>query len=85
MEQVATDLCEKVIECGSHPSDVTLEECVAHQVGTYQDSPECVAVYYFNECLATQTCEELERLEILHIGDCLDERNETSKVQCDPF
>lgn len=84
MEQVATDLCEKELGCGSIPVDVTLEECVENQLGTYQASRECVAVYYFDECRTTQTCEELERLQQLNMGDCLDEREEAFDVQCVP-
>lgn len=84
MQQVASDFCEKEIGCGFIPGDVTLDECIANQVGTYQDSAECVAVYRFNECLATQTCEEIERLGQLHMGDCLDERDEADEVQCTP-
>jgi hypothetical protein len=85
IQQVATELCEQTVECGSIPNDVTLEECIANRVGTYQDSPECVSHYYFDECLTTQTCEEIERLDRLHIGDCLDERDEADRVECDPF
>jgi hypothetical protein len=85
MQQVAAEFCEKEIGCGFLPDGVTLEECIANQVGTYQDAPECVAVYYFDECLTTQTCEEIDRLGLLHIGDCLDERDEKDRVQCDPF
>jgi hypothetical protein len=85
MQQVASEYCEKDIGCGFSPHDVTLEECIANRVGTYQDSPECVSHYYFDECLTTQTCEEIERLDRLHIGDCLDERDEADRVECDPF
>jgi hypothetical protein len=85
MQQVAADLCEKGIECGSGPNDLTMEECIEYHVGTYRGSPECVAFYYFHECLTTQTCEEIERLETLHIGACVDERDEADKVICDPF
>jgi hypothetical protein len=84
MQQVASGVCEQGIGCGSIPSDVTLEECVANQLGAYQVSPECVAVYYFDECLTTQTCEEIDRLEQLNMGECLDERDEAFDVQCVP-
>lgn len=84
MQQVASDYCEKVITCGFNPPDVTLEECIANQVGTYQDAPECVARYDLDECLTTQTCEEMDRLEQLGVGDCLDERDEASNVLCSP-
>jgi hypothetical protein len=80
MQQVAADACEKGIECGTIPSDVTLEECIANQVGAYQASSECSAVYYLDECLTTQTCEEIDRLNQLNIGDCVDERDEASRV-----
>ena len=76
MQQAASDACEKGLECGTVPSDVTLEECVANQVGAYQAAPECLAVYRLDECLATQTCEEIDRLDQLHVGDCADEREE---------
>lgn len=85
MRQVASGFCEKEIGCGFIPGDVTLEECIANQVGAYQDSAECVTHYSFDECLATQTCEEIERLSQLNMGDCLDERDEADKVECDPF
>ena len=84
MEQVATDLCEKELACGFTPAEVTVEDCIENQLGAYQVSPECVAVYDFDECRATQTCEELERLEQLNMGDCLDEREKAFDVQCVP-
>ena len=84
MEQVAANLCQKELECGFTPVDVTVEECTANQLGAYQVSPECVAVYHFDECRTTQTCEELERLQQLNMGDCLDERDEAFDVQCVP-
>lgn len=80
MRQAASDACEKGIECGTVPGDVTQEECVANQVGAYQAAPECLAVYHLDECLATQTCEEIERLNQLNIGDCAGERDEASRV-----
>lgn len=83
MQQVASDVCEQGIGCGSIDG-VTLEECIEYQVGAYQDSPECVAVYHFDECLATQTCEEIERLSQLNMGDCLEEREKAFEVQCVP-
>jgi hypothetical protein len=82
MQQVAADVCEKDIECGSIPNGVTREECIQNQLGAYQASSECLAVYYFDECRTTQTCEELERLSLLNVGDCLDERDEAFDVQC---
>lgn len=78
MRQVAAEACEQGLGCGTIPDSVTLEECIANQVGAYQASSECLAVYYFDECLTTQTCEEIDRLDELHIGDCLDESNEAS-------
>lgn len=84
MQQVAADACEHGLGCG-YIDAITLEECIEYQIGVYQDVPECVAYYYFDECLTTQTCEEIERLGQLQMGDCLDERDETDKVQCDPF
>jgi hypothetical protein len=84
MQQVATELCERGIECGFTPAQVTLEECIANQIGTYQYSAECVTRYYLDECLTTQTCEEIQRLEVLHMGDCLDERDENGEVVCPP-
>lgn len=79
MQQVASDVCEQGIGCGTIDA-ITLEECIEYEVGVYQVSPECVAVYYLDECLTTQTCEEIERLNQLNIGECADERDETSRV-----
>ena len=83
MQQVASEACEHGIGCG-YIDAITLEECTEYRVDVYQVSPECVAHYHLDECLTTQTCEEVERLNVLHIGDCLDEREETDKVQCVP-
>jgi hypothetical protein len=76
MRQAASEACEQGLECGTIPGSVTLEECIANQLGAYQAAPECLAVYHLDECLATQTCEELDRLDQLHMGDCADEREE---------
>lgn len=83
MQHVASDACEQGIGCGSIDG-VTLEECIENQLGAYQVSPECVARYHLDECLTTQTCEEIDRLEQLNMGDCLDERDEASNVLCSP-
>jgi CMP-2-keto-3-deoxyoctulosonic acid synthetase len=84
MQDVASEFCEIVISCGSVPHDVTLDDCIANQLGTYQYAPECVARYHLDECLTTQTCEEIERLRVLNIGDCLDARDDVSRVSCPP-
>jgi hypothetical protein len=83
MQQVAADACEHGLECGSIDA-ITLEECIEYKVGAYQVSHECVAYYVLDECLTTQTCEEIERLNVLQIGDCLDERDEAFDIQCVP-
>jgi hypothetical protein len=83
MQQVASNVCEQGIGCGSIDG-LTLEECIEYQIDAYQVSPECVAVYYLDECLTTQTCAEIERLNVLSIGDCLDERDKAFDVQCVP-
>lgn len=76
MLQVAADVCEHGIGCG-YIDAITLEECTAYQVDAYQAAPECLAVYYFNECLSMLTCEDAERLEHnIDIGSCKDERDE---------
>jgi len=80
MQQVASEACEQGLECGTIPDSVTVEECIANQVGAYQAAPECLAVYDLDECLTTQTCEELDRLDQLHIGDCADERDEAGRL-----
>jgi hypothetical protein len=83
MQQVAAENCEHGIECG-YIDAITLEECIEYQTGAYLALTECVALYYFDECLTTQTCEEIQRLTNLHIGDCLDERDAAFDVQCIP-
>jgi hypothetical protein len=85
MRQVAVDACAQGIECGTIPDSVTLDECIENQVGTYQVSRECVAFYDYDECLTTLTCEEIDQLNHnIDIGSCVDERDETDKVQCVP-
>ena len=82
MREVATAACEQATECGSLPGDVTLDECIANQLGAYQDSPECVALYHYDECKTMLTCEEIERLIQLQMGQCLEESKEASKFSC---
>jgi hypothetical protein len=82
MREVATATCEQAMECGSLPGDVTLDECIANQLGSYQDSPECVALYYYDECKTMLTCEEIQQLIQLQMGQCLEESKEAGKVSC---
>lgn len=84
MQEVATEACEQWSRCGVLPDGVSLEQCIANQVGSYQDAPECLAIYYYNECQTMLTCEELETLNELFMGLCLDEFEEARKVTCAP-
>lgn len=82
MREVATATCEQAIECGSLPGDVTLDECIANQMGSYQDSPECVVLYHYDECKTALTCEEIQQMIQLQMGECLEESKEAGKVSC---
>ena len=82
MREVATAACEQAIECGALPDGVTLDECIANQLGSYQDSRECVALYYYDACKTMLTCEEIDRLIQLQMGECLEESKEAGKVSC---
>ncbi len=85
MQQVAVEYCEHEMVCGFLPARVTLEDCVANQIGTYQDAPECVARYYLDECLTMLTCEDIDRLNHnIDIGSCEDERDAVFNVLCTP-
>lgn len=84
MQKVAAEACEQSIMCGFIPDEVTVEECIANQLGSYQDAPECLAVYYYDECQTALTCEEIDRLVQYRMGPCLDEFNEARRVTCVP-
>ena len=84
MQQVAAAACEQLWACGLAPPDITLGECTAHQFGSYQDSPECLALFDYDECKMTITCEEIDRVQTLHVGPCLDELEAAAKVRCLP-